>query len=166
MSTPKPGNSTLYSISQQDPQSLPGFWGFPHHIIAYWRAKTPEGPLKPAHPRHPHQLSKRFSYSGTTSASKKWRGLWRWEQHSGSFLTRTWFTQLPSPHLLDLDSTTAFGLHKILLKAQGTALSTHTCVAILPLTHSSRWAGPPQPSRYGGGFLHYMLVTHVLLSSP
>lgn len=42
-----------------------------------------------------------------------------------------------SPRLLNLDSTTAFQLHKILLQAQGTALSTHTCVAILPLTHSS-----------------------------
>lgn len=97
MSTPKPGNSMLYSISQQDPQSLPGFRGFPHHIKGCWRAKTPEGPLKPARPRHPHQLSRRFSYSGTTSATKKWRGLWRWEEHSGSLLTQMWLTQLPSP---------------------------------------------------------------------
>lgn len=46
-------------------------------------------------------------------------------------------TQLPSSSLLNLDSTTAFRLRKILLKAQDVALATRTLVAILPVAHSS-----------------------------
>lgn len=130
MSVSKPSSFDLHTISYQDPQSLPGFLG---SLILLQPSREPRpqrGPL-----RLPlSALPGGFHHSGTTPAQQDREGPVETGTVFKVTLTQTGLAQLPTS---SLDSTTAFRLHKILLKAQGIAPSTPTSVAMLPVTHSS-----------------------------